>query len=258
MEVIAKEAWVALDRVAASLSFGLSAPVIFLNHGSLTNAPTEPLPGEEYTTLVRSRETAAEVPPPEGGDTDVVRQACVNSFVNEGMERVHRSMRWLQQSHYAQTPVEEFICIMIGLEAISGHLGEPPMHRWRCGTCRTETPSCPSCGTPTDRPGTGEAALRRFVCSQLGWPVEEWKAAWKLRNKLVHGHEDVSGSELNRVLSALPRIEHALISALRCILRLPTEAPPRRLRDRNPYYEAVLHVKWKAGERANRQSDMRT
>ena len=243
---VARDSWAALDRIAATLSFGLSAPVIALNHKSATDAPAEPVAGEEYTTLSYTRETVAEAPPPGGSNIDVLRQACLNGFVNEGMERVHRSMRWLQQSHYAQTPVEEYICIMIGLEAISGHLGEPPTHRWRCTTCGMETPSCPSCGAATDWPATGEGILRRFVCSQLKWPLAEWKAAWKLRNVLVHGHRDISGAELSEVLRTLPRVEQALIAALRCILRLPAKAPPQRLRDRNPYYDAVLHVKWRA------------
>jgi hypothetical protein len=241
----ARDVWAALDRIAATLSLGLSAPVIVLDHKSATDAPAEPVAGEVYTTLSYTRETAAEVATPEVDHTTLLDQACLNGFVNKGMERVHRSMRWLQHSHYAQTPVEEFICIMIGLEAISGVLGEPVTHRWSCAACGTETPNCPNCGAPTDWRASGEGILRRFVCDQLDWPLAEWKSAWNLRNVVVHGRRDISGSELGELLQTLPRVEHALVCALGSILKLPAEAAPRRLRDRNPY-EAVLHVKWRA------------
>jgi hypothetical protein len=186
---IARDLWASLDRLTAALSFGFSEPVSIVDYGSVTNAPRDTIPGEEYVTLIHSDEITVEESISSIDNLKTIKQACQNGFLTEDMERIHRSMWWLQQSHYAHTPAEEYICIMIGLESLTGHLGVLPTYPWRCGHCEVQIPNCPHCGAGTDRPGSGEAILRKFVSNELKWPRKEWQMAWKLRNILVHGQK---------------------------------------------------------------------
>jgi hypothetical protein len=86
--------------------------------------------------------------------------------------------------------------------------------------------------------------MREFVCEKLAWSPEQWKQMWELRNFIFHGKHDLSSEQQQAIIGHLPRLEEAVVNALRCLLGLPQDAPPHTLRQRSRFYGAKLHVQW--------------
>lgn len=221
------------------------------SYGSVTDGPAVPIAGHNYTTVALSwgADHATGVEPP------VLKKEHVGSLANvlvpdeltsTGGERINRSLAWLQQSHFALTPVHEFMSLMLAFEALS-HLLEPvPPRHWQCASCGNETPACPSCGVSTASAGPSSHSMRRYVTQTLKWTSQKWKEVWSLRNIVSHGSHDLSWEEQQKTISLLRPMELAVVSALHRLLRLPKGAPPTAPRLRGWAHSAVLSVTWTA------------
>lgn len=245
-------AWRKLESIASRLSFLSSAPVIVQHRGNITNAPKEPVPGVQYTTVRRAAEMGSWDEQPLRialEDIDFLSAFLLrNELQPEGSERVERSMRWLQHSYVSNTPVDEFLCLMLAFEAISHLLKPPDQLYWRCNSCRTLYKACPECGASTARQGTGVPGMRSFVCEKLNWSHAKWNTVWGLRCALVHGDRDLSPTAQSAVVAHLQDLEIAVINALRYVLRLSTKVPPHSSRRRMLFADAYLTLQWHMGE----------
>jgi hypothetical protein len=247
-----EKSWRKLESIAARLSFLGSAPVTVESYGSVTNAPESLVKGTQYTTISFTLEQAWEGrKPPVISEADAKYLPDIlvpEAIAKSGMERINRSMRWLQHSHFAPTPADEFMCLMLAFEAVSHLLKVPKPNYWHCQTCNQDITACPNCGASTEWAGSGNIAMRDFVCDKLGWTTDEWKQVWKLRNSIFHGTHDLSAEQQQITTSYLGKLEEAVVSALKYLLNLPREAPPQALRQRNKFYGAKLRVKWTSNQ----------
>lgn len=241
-------AWKKLENIAALLSFVSSAPVTIKSHGSITNAPEEPIVGNQYTTISLTFDQAWEEkiqPVLESPDIEYLTKIIVpDNLIHEGEERIFRSMRWLQNSHFASSPVEEFMSLMLAFEAISHLITPAGPHYWHCSRCDEDILSCPNCGESTEWAGSGKIGMAHFVIDILGWKKTDWRRIWKLRNLVFHGRHDLTSEKQQSIVSLLPKLEEAVVNALRYLLRVPKQAPPRSLRQRGRFFGAKLNIKW--------------
>lgn len=243
------KAWSKLENIATRLSFLGSAPVTVESYGSVTNAPELPVRGVEYTTIAFTFEQAwVERKPPIIAEKEAkfLAQTLVpDTLAREGGDRIDRSMRWLQHSHLASIPTDEFICLMLSFEAVSHLLIKQPRKRyWHCQSCDKDITECPSCGASTEWAGSGNLAMRDFVRDKLAWSRQQWDQVWELRNYVFHGTQDLSSEQQQAVATHLPKLEEAVVYALKCLLKLPWKAPPQVLRQRGQSYGAKLHARW--------------
>lgn len=166
-------------------------------------------------------------------------------IIAKGEERINRSMRWLQHSYFSSTPIDEFISLMLAFEAISHLLKQPEPRYWYCSSCKKDVVECPECGASTEWAGSGSLAMRDFVCGRLAWPQKKWKTIWKLRNLIFHGSQELSAIQQQTIFTHLGDLEDSVLSALKILLKLPENSPPKTLRQRGMFYGASLHTKWK-------------
>jgi hypothetical protein len=243
-----EKAWSKLEHMASFLSFMSSAPVNIKSYGSVTDAPAEPIPGEQYTTVSLTFEQASEM-----GERPAIQTESLEFWIEvlmsdqvktDGFERIARSMRWLQQSHFAKSPVDEFMGLLFAFEAVS-HLLKPsgPFY-WHCAACDQDVKFCPECGASTEWGGSGRIGMEWFVTEKLRWESKEWRAIWRLRNQVLHGRHDITQREQQSIVGSLARLEEAVVNALRFLLKVPSSAPPTALRQRGQVYGAKLHIKW--------------
>lgn len=247
------KAWSKIENIAARLSFLGSAPVRVESYGSITNAPEPPIKGHQYTTIALTFDQASE-----GGMPPIISKEeaeflpymlVPNTLVAEGKERIERSMHWLQHSHFASTPTEEFMYLMLSFEAIAHLLKQPKPHYWHCQSCGKDITKCPECGASTQWAGSGNLAMQDFVCTKLAWLPKQWKQIWDLRNDVFHGAQDLSSEQQQFIVKHLPKLEEAVVSTLRYLLNLPRKNPPKSLRQRGKFYGAKLHIKWTDNKR---------
>jgi hypothetical protein len=241
-----------LDSIAARLSFLGSAPVTVETYGSVTNAPEIPIKGHEYITISHTTDTAwenREIPlVSESQAQTLVNILVPDGLIKDGQERLERSMRWLQHSHFSFTPTDEFISLMLSFEAISHLLRTSKTKYWQCRSCQFEMKECPNCGSSTEWEGSGNLAIEEFLTSKLSWPRSKWQRLWEIRNNVLHARHDLSLNERRNIVEQLPELEVGVVNALRYLLKLPNNAPPLQIRQRSPFHEAVLRVAWKPKE----------
>lgn len=242
------KAWSKLENIAARLSFLGCAPVRVESYGSITNAPESPVKGTQYTTIALTFDQASE-----GGMPPIISEEeagflphmlVPNALLTEGKERIERSMHWLQHSHFASTPTDEFMYLILSFEALSHLLKQPKPHYWYCQSCDEDVTECPKCGASTEWAGSGNLAMRDFVCAKLAWSPKEWNQIWELRNYVFHGTQDISSEQQQFIVKYLPKLEEAVVNALRYLLKLTRKTPPKALRQRSKFYGAKLHLKW--------------
>jgi len=225
------------EEVCASLAFLASAPAE-VRGLSMTNAPDEPVPGTEYTTVSYADDMKFQVPP------TAVAAADTAFLILPKAERVVRALRWMQKSHFSDNALDEFTCLMVAFESLSQLLKEGGTRYWHCSGCGHDVRRCPECGESTESKMSGVDAMREFVVGGLGWSERDWRTAWQWRCRLLHGEADISGDEERAVLPYLPRLEEALIAAIKQVSGLPQDHSPARGRHRVPFSHAHLVVCW--------------
>lgn len=242
------KAWKKLESIAARLSFLGSAPVVVESYGSITNAPESPVKGAQYTTIAFTFDQAweGEMPPTinEEAAGFLPYMLVPDDLLTEGGERIERSMHWLQHSHLASTPTDEFMYLMLSFEAVSHLLKQPKQQYWHCQSCDEDIKECPNCGASTEWVGSGNLAMQDFVCRVGKWSPQEWRRVWELRNSIFHGAQDLSSEQQQDIVRHLPKLEQAVINALRYLLKLAQNTPPLVLRPRGRFYGAKLHIEW--------------
>ena len=243
-----QKAWMKLENLVALLSFVASAPVTIKSYGSITNSPESPTAGQQYTTISKTFEQAWEgrrQPVLETSDIEFLTKLVIpDNLVQNGQERVLRSMKWLQNSHFASSPLEEFIGLMIAFEAVS-HLIKPSEAKYQhCSHCDADITTCPVCGHSTEWAGSGKLGMEYFVTQMLGWNKSDWNKIWMSRNYVFHGSHDLTSQQQQEITSHLPKLEQAVVNALRYLLRIPGKSPPKALRQRGRFYGAELYLKW--------------
>jgi hypothetical protein len=225
------------EEVCASLAFLASAPAE-VRGVSITNAPDEPVPDREYTTVSYADDMKFQVPP------TAVPAKDTAFLILPKAERVIRALRWMQKSHFSDNALDEFTCLMVAFESLSQLLKTGGTRYWHCLACGQDIRRCPECGESTESKVSGVDAMREFVVGGLGWAETEWRTAWEWRCKLLHGEADVSGDEERAVLPCLPRLEEAVIAAIKQVSGLPQDHSPARGRHRVPFSHARLVLKW--------------
>ncbi len=250
-----QKAWMKLENLAALLSFVASTPVTIKSYGSITNSPENPIVGQQYTTISRTFEqgwVGRRQPVIETSDIDFLTKIIIpDNLVQEGQERVLRSMRWLQNSHFASSPLEEFMSLMIAFEAVSHLIKPSEPNYWYCSHCDTDITACPICGHSTEWAGSGKSGMEHFVTEMLGWNKSDWNPIWISRNLVFHGNHDLTSQQQQEITIHLPKLEQAVVSVLRYLLRIPGKAPPRTLRERGHSYGAELYLRWTKGTTLN-------
>ncbi len=242
--------WDRLDGLVARLSFAGSAPVVVeeqKSFGRIVNA-TEL---DNFVSIIRGEqiETNPIAPVLAKKDLPALAGFFINErFLQDGDERVARSMRWLQHSYLGQTIVDEFASLMLAFESLS-HLLRPSVPQfWRCSHCKHDVEICPKCGTTTQRQGSGVPGMQWLVIDQLGWTKKEWKSLWGMRNKVMHGSHDLSGEEQSELGKVVPRLEQAVILGIKAVLRLADNVPPTYSRPRRQWGNAELRVEYRKRE----------
>ncbi|MDP2949221.1 MAG: hypothetical protein Q8P22_06760 [Chloroflexota bacterium] len=226
-----------MQEVAAGLSFLASAPAD-VRGISVTDASDRRLPGREYTTISYADEAKFEVPPTAVGATDA-------AFLILGKpERVVRALRWIQKSHFTESPLDEFTWLMVAFESVSEILKPGGVQYWRCAACGSEVSKCPACKASTESKMTGAVAMREFVTTTMGWALTDWRHVWEWRGKILHGQADISIEEEHAVRECLPRLEEAVVAAVKRVMELPDDHAPKHIRHRVPFSDAMLEVKW--------------
>lgn len=246
-------AWKKLENLVNYLSFFTSAPISVYDYGGLSNVPDFPVSGVEYTSIGFSTETAWE-----GADKALITDDLLKKYdhfllANDtnlvGQERINRSIRWLQHSYYSPTPLDEFTALMLAFEAISHLLKTPEKSYYTCRACQKKVEKCPHCEASTEWAGSGNRSMEDYVCNTLNWTKKEWKEVWKHRNNIFHGGVDTSISQQGKISVILPKLEYAVVSALKMVLKLPAGSPPFSSRSRSSLYflghGAHLIIKWK-------------
>ena len=243
-----KIAWRKLENIVAFLSFLASAPVIIKSHGSITNAPDNPIIGTQYTTISLTFEqgwVGRKQPAIDSSDIGFLTQIIMpDKIMREGQERILRSIRWLQNSYFSSSPVEEFMSLMLAFEAVSHLLKPSKKNYWQCPHCGEDMASCPKCGESTEWAGSGKIGMEYFVTEILKWESSDWKSIWKYRNLVFHGSQDLTSEQQQEIFTKLHKLETATVNAIRYILRFPENAPPRSLRQRGRFYGAKFYAKW--------------
>ena len=241
-------AWPLLEKIAGRLSFFGSSPVALKSPGGLTNAPEQPAKGTQYKFFGFADQpvTALAGTPRIGADQVnlVLGNLLRLSLREKGGERIDRSMRWLQQSYHALSPTVEFLCLMLSLESMSYLLKGPEPRYWHCNACGETLKVCPKCGANTNSGTSAVPSMRDFVCRKPkpGWSKRQWTEVWRLRNKIVHGEQDLSREEQRTIATQLRNLEEVVVNALRYLLRLPPKAPPSTLRPRGKFHDAMLKI----------------
>jgi len=208
---------------------------------SITNAPEKPAAGVPYTSMIVPDKAATVAPP------QVVSPQELLFLLKDRPERLRRALAWLHKSRLAQDVVDEFLSLVVAFESMSGLLKPGRTRFWECPSCGRETRQCPACGASTESRMSGADALREFATARMGWSPAEWKNVWDLRSKLLHGQEDVSPDDRREHLPALvPKLEEAVVTAIKMLSGLEADHAPRRLRTRPWFSDACLHVDWVA------------
>jgi hypothetical protein len=157
-------------------------------------------------------------------------------------ERESRALRWLRKARETRDPIDEFICLVIALECISHLLGPNDQVYWRCARCQDEMKSCPKCGYSTKRKKSGAEILRDFTVGTLGWSERDWRVVWSIRNAVLHGERDMSSKRIGeRLFAFLPKVEFALVCALKILANLPATHAPTTLGIRGLMLGAVTY-----------------
>lgn len=248
-EAASKIAWRKIESIAARLSFVGVSPVSILSYGGVTNAPENPEEGKKYTNVIAASQQAFEfngfLSEIDERETQYLVDLIIpDDLVSVGTERIERSMRWLQQSYLARTPADEFSCLMLAFEGLSNLIKEPEPRYWHCSKCGHDTKSCPNCNESTEWVGSGNIAMQEFVTRNLKWSKKKWKKIWRIRNKIFHGTQDLTRDNQPEISRHNEDLEVAVVNAIRFLLQLPKEAPPKVLRPRVPFGNAVLHIDW--------------
>lgn len=226
-----------LGEVVAALSFLGSAPVEVVK-AEITDSPAgEPEACHEYTTIFLPEFFKAEVP------STRLPAAHTGFLLEPKPERVVRALRWIQKSHFTDSPLDEFTCLMIAFESVSHLLKAPGVQHWHCRNCSRDVVTCPFCGASTESKKSGETAMREFVAS-LGWAAKEWKTTWGWRCKILHGEADISIDEEHAIRERLPKLEEAVIAAVKTLTGLPDDHSPKHVRHRLPFSDPQLEIKW--------------
>jgi hypothetical protein len=239
-----------IESLAARLSFFTSAPVEIVSLGHVTNAPKEPVKGEEYTVIQMAAQQAMEFTylPIESDQLQYLARLFAQSAIeHKNYDRIDRSMRWLQRSRLADSPTDEFTCLIIALENLSKLLSPSTKQFWRCSACKKDVESCPHCGKSTEHEGSGSRPLSTFVNDILKWPPGKWAKIWTLRNKVLHGSADLTLEDESYLLEHVVDLEAAVVHAIRHILHISHQSPPLSVRHRVPFYAAKLVISWTPG-----------
>jgi len=231
-----------LGEVVAALSFLGSAPVEVVKV-QITDSPAgKPEACHEYTTIFLPEflpeSVKAEVPPTK------VPAAHTAFLLEVKPERVVRALRWIQRSHFTDSPLDEFTCLLVAFESVSDMLKPAGTQYWRCTACGSEVSECPVCKASTVSKMTGAAAMREFVTVTLGWPLKDWRDVWKWRGKILHGEADVSMDEEHAIRERLPKLEAAVIAAVKGLTGLADRHSPTRVRHRLAFSDPQLEIKW--------------
>jgi len=250
-----------LSEVSASLSFLGSAPVEILK-ASITDSPPGHFPaelvdspgrkldvrltdseaqlesGREYTTILYPEFFEPQVPPTE------VAAADLGFLAERKPPEVLRALRWMRKSHFADNPLDEFTDLVVAFESVSGILKPAGVQYWRCGECGVEVRQCPTCSESTQSKMTGAAAMREFVTQTMGWTGRDWRDVWRWRSKALHGQVDVSVDEEHVIREYLPKLEEAVIAAVKTVVPLADDAAPTHVRHRVPFSDPSLEIKW--------------
>lgn len=249
-----------LGEVVAALSFLGSAPVEIVNAAvtdspggmmkvELVDSPGKtldvnltgsggPEPGREYTAISFGEVFGGGVPP-----TALPAGHAAFLFQRKS-ERVVRALRWIQRSHFMDSPLDEFTCLLVAFESVSEMLKPAGTQYWRCTACGSEVSECPVCKASTASKMTGAAAMREFVTVTLGWPLKDWRDVWRWRGKILHGETDISMHEEHAIRERLPKLEEAVIAAVKTVAGLPDDHPPTHARHRLPFSDPRLVIKW--------------
>lgn len=237
-----------IENLASRLSFFCSAPVEIKSYGSCTNAPVKPKPGTTYTVDSLSFDQAWTsgkiLVINEPGIQSLGKFLIPDSLIPNGGERIERSIRWLHHSHFASTPIEEFMYLMLSFESLSNLIKEPKTYYWHCPKCEKDIISCPICGSSTSWSGSGNLAMKEFVCSKLKWNEKSWKEIWELRNKVFHGSQDLTFEQQQRIIHYLKPLEEAAIAAVGYLIRGKKSIPSLHGRERGGFFGARLHVEY--------------
>jgi hypothetical protein len=249
-----------LGEVVAALSFLGSAPVEIVN-AAVTDSPggtmkvelvdspgktldisltgsAGPEPGREYTVISFGELFGGWVAP------TALPAGHAAFLFQRKPERVVRALRWIQRSHFTDSPLDEFTHLMIAFESLSHLLKDTGMQYWHCDECSRDVVACPLCGASTESKKTGGTAMREFVAS-LGWSNKEWRAIWGRRAKILHGEADISLDEEHAIREGLPKLEEAVIAAVKTVAGLPDDHPPTHPRHRPPFSDPRLVIKWR-------------
>lgn len=243
-----------IESLAARLSFFTSAPIKIVSLGHVTDAPKEPVMGVEYKLIHMASEQAVELTyrsiSPAQMD-HLGRLLAPPTIEQSNHRRIDRSLRWLQRSRLADSPTDEFACLIIAFENLNELLSPPTKLFWKCPKCNKEVESCPHCEASTERQRSGEQALANFVNNTLKWPKGEWKKIWKLRNKILHGSGDLTLEDQRHILDYLVTLEKAVVNAIRHVLHVSNQSPPLSIRPRVPIYDPRLVITWHHSGDAN-------
>jgi len=226
-----------VQEVCAALAFLASAPAD-VRDVIVTNAPAEPVPGTEYTTVAYSAAKSQVLP-------TVMAANDVAFLILRKPERVIRALRWIQKSHFTDNVLDEFTCLMVAFESVSQLLKAGDTRYWHCSACGEDIRECPACGESTESKMSGVDAMREFAVGSLGWSERDWRTAWQWRCRLLHGEADVSADEEHAVAPYLPQLEEGAIAAIKRVLGLPEEHLPARGRHRVPFSDPQLVINWR-------------
>jgi hypothetical protein len=132
---------------------------------------------------------------------------------------------------------------MIAFESVSEILKAAGVQYWHCDVCGTEVQECPACKESTASKMTGKAAMREFVTQTMGWAGRDWRDVWGWRGKVLHGQADISMDEEHAIQEHLPKLEQAVLAAVKTVAGLPQDSPPRDVRRRVPFSDPYVEIK---------------
>ncbi len=235
-----------IENIASRLSLFCSAPVLIESYGSVTNAPDNPQPGVTYVSEIFASNQASISPNartiPKEAMNRLLQFLVQDELLKEGNQTLERSIRWLCHSYFTASPLEEFMCLMLSFEGISGLIMPSKARYWQCNRCGHETTECPACHASTQWPGSGNTNMMTFVTEKLSWKRETWRDTWTLRNQLFHGSQDITAEQQQVIAGLLQPLEQAVISAIGYLLSGKKNVPRVPGRPRAMFTAAVLHV----------------
>ena len=240
-----------LDNLASLMSFLASSPVKVDDYGSTRTPPGEEIAGGTYRLITLDAqlgftEQQIAVIDETSLRNDLTRLLMSDALSKPGGDRISRSLRWLQRSYEATTPVDDFLCLMLSLEGIS-LIGEKMSKGkekiyWVCNRCKAEYQNCPNCKASTGRVASGSALIRRFLEQKVGWTGKQWNDLWAIRSKIAHGSQDLTKYDQIKLANTLSQLEIATIAALKFVLEIPNESEPKNVRQRSQFTDASLDI----------------